>query len=218
MIKIALASLGSVSGMVLTSWVTFATTGHLLFQTSNGNIPVTHWKALRDRNIEKQDEDYSCGSAAVATILRSFYHEQVTEKDILAHVIKMGEDGTASFADLEKAVAHYGFKAIGLSVSFEQLMQLKIPALVYLQYREKEHFSVVRGIADDGRVRLGDPSWGNRTFSSYQFSRMWLTSPQGTQGKVLLLIPQKDKTVTQNHAFFQAPELKPLAYQWLLQR
>ena len=119
--KIALASLGIVSGMVLTSWVTFATTGHLLFQTSNGNIPVTHWKALRDRNIEKQDEDYSCGSAAVATILRSFYHQQVTEKDILAHVIKMGEDGTASFADLEKAVARYGFKAIGLSVSFEQL-------------------------------------------------------------------------------------------------
>lgn len=216
--KVALASLHIISVMVLTSWGAFATTGFLSFQTLTGSIPVTHWKALRDRDIEKQDEDYSCGSAAVATILRSFYHQQVTEKDILAHVIKMGEDGTASFADLEQAVAHYDFKAIGLHVSFAQLKQLKIPALVYLQYREKDHFSVVRGIADDGRVRLGDPSWGNRTFSSYQFKQMWLTSQQGTQGKVLLLIPQKDKNITPNHAFFQAPKFNPLAYQWLVQR
>lgn len=39
-----------------------------------------------------------------------------------------------------------GFQAKGYALPFEQLMQLKIPVIVYLKYRKNDHFSVLRGI------------------------------------------------------------------------
>jgi len=39
---------------------------------STNPLPFKTWKAIRDEGIEKQDTDESCGSASVATILRSF--------------------------------------------------------------------------------------------------------------------------------------------------
>ena len=64
---------------------------HLLYKTTIGDLPIKIWKDLRDSNIEKQDEDFSCGSASVATILRSFYGKDVYEKDILDEVIRVGD-------------------------------------------------------------------------------------------------------------------------------
>ena len=79
-------------------------------------IKVQSWKERRDFNIVKQDLDFSCGAASVATLLNNFY----------------GPD--------------LGFEAKGYALSFEQLAQLKIPVIVYLKYRKDDHFSVLRGI------------------------------------------------------------------------
>jgi len=49
---------------------------------STKTLPFKNWKDLRDDGIERQDTDESCGSASVATILRSFYGVDVSEQDI----------------------------------------------------------------------------------------------------------------------------------------
>ena len=156
-------------------------------------IQVKSWKQLRDQGIEKQDLDYSCGSAAVATILRAYYGVEVYERDILKEVEKLGNDGAASFSDLQKAVQTFGFKATGISTDFDTLKTIKIPALLYLKYRDQDHFSVLRGISDS-HVLLADSSWGNRTFTVHQFSKLWLDDT--LKGKVLVIVP--DKEVSQN--------------------
>ena len=192
---------------------------HLTYQTSTGSLPIKTWKDLRDSDIEKQDLDYSCGSAATATIIRSFYGKDVYEKDILDEVIRVGDDGTASFSDLEKAVKKFGFKAVGLTLSFEKLKSIKIPAIVYLRYRDKDHFSVIRGVNEQGLVWLGDPSWGNRRFSESRFKSMWETRDDDTlKGKMLLIIPE-DKSLAQMHSdFFKSPEVNTTAIQLLTLR
>jgi len=38
-----------------------------------GQIPVKSWKTLRDRQIVKQDQDYTCGAASLATLLNGVY-------------------------------------------------------------------------------------------------------------------------------------------------
>ncbi len=187
--------------------------------TIQGSVAVKTWKQLRDAKIEKQDLDYSCGSASVATILRSFYGLEVFEKDVLEEIEKLGNDGTASFADLEKAVQVFGFKGIGISVSFEKLKSIKVPAIVYLRYRGDDHFSVIRGIAKDGTVWLGDPSWGNRKFSSYQFNNMWETrNDEKLKGKILLIIPQDKSTASMDKDFFHPPKTNTTAIQLLTVR
>ena len=95
-------------------------------------IQVKSWKELRDEGIEKQDLDYSCGSSAVATILRSYYGIEVYEKDILKEVEKLGNEGSASFSDLQHAVKLFGFTATGIATDIDTLKTIKIPALLYL--------------------------------------------------------------------------------------
>ncbi len=168
--------------------------------TLKGAVPVKTWKDLRDEHIVKQDLDYSCGAASVATIMNGFYGMAVTEAEILS---AMKNDGTASFQDLADVVQNYGLKGVGLALNFEQLRQLKVPAIAYLKYRDDDHFSVVRGIAADGSVTLGDPSWGNRRFTKHQFLEMWETRSNGNlKGKVLLILPDGIDIATIDRSFF----------------
>ena len=192
---------------------------HLSFQSASGSIPLVTWKDMRDRDLEKQDEDFSCGSAAVATILRSFYGIDVYERDILDEVIRLGDDGTASFHDLQQAVKKFGFRGVGISLSFAKLRTLKVPAVAYLKHQGLDHFSVIRGIGPDGTVWLGDPSWGNRTFSQHQFLEKWETREDETlTGKILLIIPEDEPNVELHHTFFRTPELNRTAIRLLTLR
>ena len=151
--------------------------------------------------------------------MRSFYSRDIYEKDILDEVVRVGDDGTASFSDLQQAVKKFGFKAIGISANFEKLKTIKIPAIVYLRYRDKDHFSVIRGINDQGVVWLGDPSWGNRKFTEHQFRDMWETRDnEQLKGKVLLIIPVDKTLASINQDFFQPPEVNSTAVELLTLR
>ena len=46
-------------------------------------VPLKSMKDLRDQGLVKQRFDYSCGAAALATVLRYGFGDEVTERDIL---------------------------------------------------------------------------------------------------------------------------------------
>ena len=167
----------------------------------NGSIGVTSWKALRDFRVVKQEFDYSCGAASVATLLNGFYGLDVTEADILGSIEK---DAAASFENLANAVVPYGFKSGGLVVSFEDLKKLSIPVIAYLNYKGQDHFTVLRGVSKQGNVAIGDPSWGNRRFRPHQFKKLWETVDNNgnPQGKILLIIPQNVQTTFMDKTFY----------------
>lgn len=169
-----------------------------------GRVNVTSWKALRDFKVVKQELDYSCGAASMATVFNSFYGMATTEKELLDSI---GKDGKASFEDMAAVAPQYGFKGIGLALSFQDLKQLKIPAVAYLKYRGDDHFTVIRGIGSNGTVNLGDPSWGNRQLTQHQFRSMWETREDAkARGKILLLIPFDRQTAKINETFFSPPK------------
>jgi len=156
-----------------------------------GRVRVASWKALRDAHIVKQDFDYSCGAASLATLLTEYYGFPVSEQTLLEAMDK-GEM-RASFEDMAQALAQFGFKAQGFAASWEQLVKLRMPVVVYLQHRKNDHFSVLRGI-DENTVWLADPSLGNRTYSKAQFLAMWQTREgevehSDLQGKFLAVVP-----------------------------
>lgn len=175
-------------------------------QSASGHVKVKSWKTLRDDGIVKQDLDYSCGAASAATLLNSFYGQKVSEKRFLK---AMGEeDGMASFEDMARAMPEFGFKAKGFAASWDQLVKLKIPVIVYVKHRKDDHFSVLRGISGD-TVWLADPSLGNRTFSRAQFLQMWQTrddkkAPE-LAGKFLAVLPAKADIDSMDAYFSKEP-------------
>ncbi|WP_238003104.1 C39 family peptidase [Neisseria meningitidis] len=163
-----------------------------------GKIKVQSWKERRDFNIVKQDLDFSCGAASVATLLNNFYGQKLTEEEVLKKLDK--EQMRASFEDMRRIMPDLGFEAKGYALSFEQLAQLKIPVIVYLKYRKDDHFSVLRGI-DGNTVLLADPSLGHVSMSRAQFLDAWQTREGNLAGKILAVVPKKAETIS-NKLFF----------------
>lgn len=170
-------------------------------------VPVKNWKTLRDAQVVKQDLDYSCGAASLATLLNYFYGQDLIEEALLKAMDK--GDGRASFDDMAKALPKFGFRAQGFATSWEQLTHLKMPVIVYVKHRKNDHFSVLRGINQD-TVWLADPSLGNRTYSRQQFLAMWQTRQDAENadlaGKFLAVLPMQADAEQTDIFFTKKPE------------
>jgi uncharacterized protein len=142
--------------------------------------PIRHTlKELRDQNVVKQQLDYSCGAAALATLISGYYGENTSEKELLdllnARLVSMSDKEKSrkklngfSLLDLKLVAQQKGYKAAGFKLTIDQLKQLSAPVIVFVKPMGYHHFAVLRGISDD-RVYLADPGRGNLRMSLARF-------------------------------------------------
>lgn len=167
------------------------------FHHHKKTIHLKDYKSLRDDGIIKQDLDYSCGAASIATLLNNYFYQNTTEEQIL-DIMDKG-DLKASFFDMQKALTTLGFDSQGLAVSYDTLKNLKAPAIVYIKHRKTDHFSVIRGI-NENFVWLADPSLGNRILSKDEFIKLWHTREDKVlSGKILAVIPKSGQKINNNY-------------------
>jgi len=96
---------------------------HLDTKTLTGSLPIKTWKELRDEDVEKQDLDMSCGAAATATILRSFYDSNVSERDVIAEFLKADIAKTAFSEDIKSIVFELLRTSIKTTTSFADVLE-----------------------------------------------------------------------------------------------
>ena len=166
------------------------------------DAPGRSLKDLRDQNIVKQQFDYSCGAAALATMLRYGFGENVTEREIVVQLFnRLSEPEKAdrlskgfSLLDLQGVAQDRGYNAQGFRLAPGELSLLGGPVIVFVEPRGYKHFAVLRGVRDD-RVYLADPSRGNIRMPGYTFLEDWL-QPDG-KGIIFVVEPKTglpDKT------------------------
>jgi predicted double-glycine peptidase len=137
-------------------------------------------KELRDQYIVKQQLDYSCGAAALATLMIYYFGEKTSEQEILdllsVRLKNITKEEVArkkrvgfSLLDLKQVAQQKGYKAAGFRLTLEQLRQLTAPVIVYVHPLGYHHFAVLRGVAGD-RVFLADPGRGNLSMSVARFA------------------------------------------------
>lgn len=190
---------------VISSFVTEHAFAEVVLMTPSSvlSLQLKSWKTIRDEGIVKQDLDYSCGAAGIATILNQFYGQSISEQEIL----KVLDNGNmrASFADMQRALPSFGFKAQGFASTYEQLRGLKAPVLVYLKHRTTEHFSVLKGIGENA-VHLADPSLGHVTLSKSQFLNIWNNHDSDIEdahrGRFLAIVPVDHVNIKVHHDYF----------------
>lgn len=144
-------------------------------------VKVTTLKEVRVREsfrtTVKQQLDFSCGSAALATLLTHHYGKTVTEQDIFRVMFEKGDqakirrDGFSLF-DIKTYLESNGYQADGFDANLDLLAQAKVPAIVLIQDNGYRHFVVVKGVRDD-RVLIGDPSSGTRILPRAEFESLW---------------------------------------------
>jgi predicted double-glycine peptidase len=145
------------------------------------NSSVKSLKELRDENLIRQRFDYSCGAAALATILRYGFGDNATEREILEDLFELLSDEETEIArregfsllHLQRAAQTHGYNAQGFRLAPDQLGLLGGPVIVYIEPRGYQHFAVLRGVRGD-RIHLADPSRGNVRMPAYEFLDSWL--------------------------------------------
>ena len=141
---------------------------------------VTSVVALRDAGVVKQRYDYSCGAAALATLLTYGLSDPVDEPAILSDVLVLmsaDEQSTVkrlglSLLDLQRLAERRGHKAQGFKIAADDLPKLLRPVIVFIRPGGHPHFAVLKGVRGD-RAFLADPSLGNVRMPLYRFLDMW---------------------------------------------
>jgi uncharacterized protein len=133
---------------------------------------------FKDEGIVKQKYDYSCGSAALATLLNSYLHENLSEHQVIQGLMQYGdskqieEKRAFSLLDMKRFTSALGYKGAGYTAEIEDLKALKTPAILPIEIFGYKHFVVYRGIYKD-HVFFADPFMGNISFPIGQFRKMW---------------------------------------------
>jgi uncharacterized protein len=161
--------------------------------------PFRSVKALRDQNLVKQHFDFSCGAAALATILRYGFGDEITEQQILVDLFtqlsdderKTAERTGFSLLDLQRVAQRRGYAAEGFRLEPAQLRMLAGPVIAFIQPRGYKHFAVLRGVRGD-RAYLADPSRGNIRQPLYTFLKDWVQD--GGTGIVFVVEPGTNQT------------------------
>ena len=149
----------------------------VVFDSDPYFVNVTTMRDIPFRTVVRQQYDYSCGSAALATLLHHHYNRPVTEGQIFKAMYEVGDQEKIrkvgfSLLDMKTYLESQGFKADGYRVSIEQLEKLRTPSITVVQVGTYKHFVVIKG-AKDGKILVGDPAQGLVTYSRKEFADMW---------------------------------------------
>ncbi|WP_180063949.1 C39 family peptidase [Acinetobacter sp. YH16042] len=130
------------------------------------------------RGIVRQAYDYSCGSAALTTLLNGYVGTQLTEQQTMNGLLKFGETEkiierrSFSLLDMKRFVAAVGLDSGGYKGEFSDLVKQGQPAIVPISYAGFKHFVVFKAYKD-GRVYVADPALGNISFDEVRFQEIW---------------------------------------------
>jgi predicted double-glycine peptidase len=167
------------------------------------NKKVTSLKAIRSKNVISQGLDYSCGPAALATILNYYLYDPVSEKEIITTLLKtvnlqkVIKRKGFSLLDLKRYAQSRGYNVTGYKMDLTFLKDLDKPVLVPIKVKNYKHFVVVREVVGN-RVFIADPTFGNMTVKIYRFIRIW----QDGVGLVIEHKPVEGKDPFENHLMY----------------
>ncbi len=131
----------------------------------------------RSAGTIRQKYDFSCGSAALATLLRYHYDYDVSEEMAFRGMWARGDRDQIrmvgfSLLDMKRWLASRGLAADGYQVGLDQIAETGVPGIALIAVRNYRHFVVVKGVRGD-EVLLGDPSLGLAVMPRAEFQAAW---------------------------------------------
>lgn len=193
--------------------ITFIFCAVLAISACSSTVPVSvpganlkTWNDFKWANIVRQDFDYSCGAAALATLGRGYFNDPLEESFVLQMLIarlspvEIHERTIYGFSmrDLQGVANALGYEAVGVKLPPEALPVLEGPIIVILRDKgyDLEHFAILKGV-DETRAYLADSLRGNIKIPLYTFFKQWTGAA--------LILGRKDFGLPKNHALSIQP-------------
>ena len=140
-------------------------------------IRVSSVEDMRFAGIVRQRFDFSCGSAALATLLRYHYGFNVREDNAFRGMWTRGDQDQIrrlgfSLLDMKSWLGSRGLRADGYKVSLDDIARTQLPGIALISVRNYRHFVVVKGVRNN-EVLVGDPSSGITVMPRKDFLAIW---------------------------------------------
>jgi len=158
-----------------------ASAGSMYIDVGVGGAAMSlNLKSFQEQKYQEtiaQEHDFSCGSAALATLLSYNYGIPVSEAAVFTDMIVHGNkkiisQSGFSLLDIKNYLSRRGLDSNGYRAPLSKLEEVRLPAIVLLNVRGYRHFVVLEGV-EDGRVLLADPANGMRSERLGVFEREW---------------------------------------------
>lgn len=140
-------------------------------------VPVHSMAERRFLTVVHQRYDFSCGSAALATLLRYHYGQDASEQSMFMGMWQNGDRAKIrklgfSLLDMKRYLQSRGIRAEGYVVTLDDVARTRVPGIALINVRGYRHFVVVKGV-EGGQVLVGDPSLGIRLIDLKDFASTW---------------------------------------------
>lgn len=140
-------------------------------------MQITSFRDIPFKYVVRQQYDYSCGSAALATLLRFHYGIAATEAEMFKTMYEAGDKKLIqragfSLLDMKTYLDARGMTADGFKLNWRELETLDRPSIAMIETGSYRHFVVIKGVRD-GHVLIGDPSTGLAILSRQEFEQQW---------------------------------------------
>ncbi|XKE47559.1 C39 family peptidase [Halomonas organivorans] len=155
------------------------------FQLDAKSLAELSWEG-----VVRQEYDFSCGSAAVATLLTHHYDRPTTEAEVFEAMIRDGDRQQIqtygfSMLDMKRYLDAQGLHSDGFEISLDDFVRIGVPAITLIDTGGYKHFVVVKGV-DRQNVLVGDPAAGTVVVPREMFETLWSNKVLGIRNEVEL--------------------------------
>lgn len=156
-----------------------AAAGQLLIASGgvNAQVEMSSLASLRYSTVVRQQFDFSCGSAALATLLAYHYDRPTSEQDAFSAMWAIGDQDRIrnlgfSLFEMKAYIESIGLLADGFKLSLDRVAEIGVPGIALIDDSGYKHFVVVKGLTKRD-VLIGDPARGLRVVPRKQFTQKW---------------------------------------------
>lgn len=144
---------------------------------ANFNIQVKSFAERRFNTVYRQQYDFSCGSAALASLLTFHFDDTVDEQSVFIDMFQHGNQEKIkregfSMLDMKLYLERRGYGSDGFKINLDQLYSTGSPAITIINHNGYMHFVIIKGV-DEDRVLIGDPAQGVKSVARAEFEEMW---------------------------------------------
>ncbi|BAL95357.1 C39 family peptidase [Rubrivivax gelatinosus] len=184
--------------LVLAAWIGLAAAAaragsvELPVQISGAyQVPVQSLKERRFGAMVRQQYDYSCGAAALSTLLSFHYGRAVPEQAVFEEMFVHGDADKIrregfSLLDMKRYLEAHGYEANGYRATIDRLVGFGAPAIALVNESGYNHFVVIKGVRGE-RMLIGDPSGGLKLTTRERFEASWVN------GVLFVITSHKDR-------------------------
>ena len=167
--------------ILLAAFLPFSSAAAEIFQMPSGGfatIELENFTERKNSRVTHQQYDFSCGSAAVATLLTYHYARPTTEVDAFKAMWAVGDQERIrsvgfSLLEIKAYLESLGYVADGFKLSgLKRVADIGVPGIALIDTKGYKHFVVIKGITDK-TVLFGDPSAGLVSMPRKEFAKMW---------------------------------------------